>query len=240
MQAAFAGGKVIAADWNGIVRVWTPDGKRVGDLDSNPPSVEQQLDAANKRVAALLAAQQQARDAGKRAAAALAAALEDASGAATALNASKAALTDAQNRLSALEKQSAAGNGTIQKTSGLDAAAGQMACASAANPLLEPALVSTLATQAAESQPAVAQSTLAAARARCAALARQVDAGTHARDAAEAGVKSTETALATAQAAEEKSGGGMNAANADLLKWRAAASRLASAPQLALRKTDSK
>ncbi len=50
MQAAFAGGKVIAGDWTGTVRAWTPDGRRAGTLDANPPTMAERVDAAAKRV----------------------------------------------------------------------------------------------------------------------------------------------------------------------------------------------
>jgi len=55
MEATAAGGKIIAADWTGLVRVWTQDGKRAGDLDSNPPTIAERIDALNQRLATLQA-----------------------------------------------------------------------------------------------------------------------------------------------------------------------------------------
>lgn len=54
------GQRVIAGDWTGSVRVFaTADGKPLGTLSTNPPSVAERLDAATKEVAAKEAAHQQ-------------------------------------------------------------------------------------------------------------------------------------------------------------------------------------
>lgn len=51
---AHDGNRVLAGDWSGEVRVWnTADGKRVGNLQLNPPTVAERLDAATKAVVAL-------------------------------------------------------------------------------------------------------------------------------------------------------------------------------------------
>src|SRR5581483_3337183 len=43
------GGRVVAGDWHGLLRVWNAaDGKRVGDLTTNPPSLADRLAAARK------------------------------------------------------------------------------------------------------------------------------------------------------------------------------------------------
>jgi hypothetical protein len=50
-QATFThdGGRVIAGDWRGVVRVWkTADGKRIDELSTNPPSAADRLLAAQK------------------------------------------------------------------------------------------------------------------------------------------------------------------------------------------------
>ena len=45
------GGRVIAGDWSGQILVWnTADGKRVGTLSANPPSVAEQLAQAVKEL----------------------------------------------------------------------------------------------------------------------------------------------------------------------------------------------
>jgi hypothetical protein len=62
LRAVFShdAGRVIAGDWSGQLRVWaTADGKPLGSLLTNPPTLAQQLDAATKEHAARLAAQQQ-------------------------------------------------------------------------------------------------------------------------------------------------------------------------------------
>ena len=54
------GSRVIAADWSGEIRVWsTADGKLLGNLTPNPPTLAERLDAANKDVVARQAAHQQ-------------------------------------------------------------------------------------------------------------------------------------------------------------------------------------
>jgi hypothetical protein len=151
-----------------------------------------------------------------------------------------------------LEKQFTGATASIQKareeTTRLGAAAGEIACASAANPLLEPAVIPALTSRALAAQSlasqtaalAQTQSALASARDRCAALARDADARSRSNTAAAAGVKSAEAALAAAQSAEDKTAGEIKAANLDLLKWRTAAARLTADPQYASRKIETK
>jgi WD40 repeat protein len=62
LRATFThdGNRVIAGDWTGSVRVFaTADGKPLGNLSTNPPSVAERLDAVTKDVAAKEAAHQQ-------------------------------------------------------------------------------------------------------------------------------------------------------------------------------------
>ncbi|HEY1378477.1 MAG TPA: hypothetical protein VGF55_16885, partial [Gemmataceae bacterium] len=50
-QAVFThdGGRVIAGDWRGVIRVWnTADGKRIDELSTDPPSAADRLAAARK------------------------------------------------------------------------------------------------------------------------------------------------------------------------------------------------
>ncbi len=59
LRAAFThdGARVIAGDWTGQVTVWNgTDGKAVGELTPNPPTLAERLDAAQKDVPAKLAA----------------------------------------------------------------------------------------------------------------------------------------------------------------------------------------
>ncbi len=51
LRAEMAGERVIAGDWSGVVRVWSLDGKRVGELDANPPTIAERLAAATKQIA---------------------------------------------------------------------------------------------------------------------------------------------------------------------------------------------
>ena len=54
LRAAFShdGARVVAADWTGQIVVWnTADGKRIGTLTANPPSVSEQLILAQKALA---------------------------------------------------------------------------------------------------------------------------------------------------------------------------------------------
>jgi len=58
LRAVFAtdGARVVAGDWRGEVRVWTiADGKRLGSLTSNPPTIAERLEALRKEVEALAA-----------------------------------------------------------------------------------------------------------------------------------------------------------------------------------------
>ena len=52
LRAVIAGERVVAGDWTGQIRVFNfPDSKRLGDLTSNPPSIQEKLDAATKESA---------------------------------------------------------------------------------------------------------------------------------------------------------------------------------------------
>lgn len=54
-QSAFSddGARVIAGDWQGLLRVWnTADGKRAGELTTNPPTMEQRIAKARLLVTA--------------------------------------------------------------------------------------------------------------------------------------------------------------------------------------------
>ena len=50
LRAEMAGERIVAGDWSGEVRVWSLDGKRVGDLNPNPPTIAERLAAATKQI----------------------------------------------------------------------------------------------------------------------------------------------------------------------------------------------
>src|SRR5262249_30972488 len=53
-------GRVIAGDWSGLVRIWnTADGKPLGNLLANPPTVAERFEAATKELAQRDAAHKQ-------------------------------------------------------------------------------------------------------------------------------------------------------------------------------------
>lgn len=102
------GARVIAGDWNGQILVWnTADGKRVGTLTANPPSIAEQLELASKelqtrqiahdRLAATAAVSQKA---AQQAAADLAAAQKAVGDTVTAAAAAKALLMRATDTVS--------------------------------------------------------------------------------------------------------------------------------------------
>ncbi len=53
LQAAVAGDRVIAGDWGGVLRVWRADGTKMGELNANPPTLAERVDAGTKRLAEL-------------------------------------------------------------------------------------------------------------------------------------------------------------------------------------------
>jgi hypothetical protein len=115
MQAAAAGGKIVASDWSGLVRVWTPDGGRAGDLDSNPPTIAQRIDAANKLLANLQPLQAQIQQTTKQAADTLAAARKEAAAAALRLKTAESAYAAAQSSADHTVAQIKAANQDLQK-----------------------------------------------------------------------------------------------------------------------------
>ena len=51
LRAELAGERVIGGDWSGQVRVWSLDGKRVGELSANPPPIAERIAVAEKQLA---------------------------------------------------------------------------------------------------------------------------------------------------------------------------------------------
>jgi len=249
MQATAAGGKIIAADWTGLVRVWAQDGTRRGDLESNPPTIAQRIDALNKRLTDLQTLLPKTDESRTQAAAALVAARANAAEGVAALNASKAAANAAQARLADLQKQSADGAVAIknlqEQVTGFGILARKIACASTANPLLEPAIFSTLASRYSTAQTLDAQnaaqarmqSAITAAQAQCSGLANEVNTRALSSAALADAAKSAQRASDAAQSTEGNTASEIKADNSELIKWRAAASRLASNPQYASEKT---
>jgi hypothetical protein len=87
--------RAIAGDWNGEIRVWNAvDGKRLGILSTNPPSLAERLDTATKALAALQAKAKPL--------------LEASRSSQDALNKAKADLAAAQQTLATAEKAGAA------------------------------------------------------------------------------------------------------------------------------------
>ena len=250
MQATAAGGKIIAADWTGLVRVWTQDGVRRGELESNPPTISQRIDALNKRLGDLQTLVPKADQSRTQATAALAAARGKAADGVAALSASKAAANAAQARMALLRKQSADTSVAIknlqQQVTGFGILARQIACASAANPVLEPGIFSTLASryhavQSLDAQNAALvqlESAITAAQAQCAGLVNEVNVWAHSSAALADGVKSAQKVLDAAQSSEGAAVAEIKTDNSELIKWRAAAAKLASNPQYASEKTD--
>ncbi len=252
MQAAAAGGRIIAADWSGSVRVWNMDGSTAGNLESNPPTIAQRIDTLNKRLAAFEALAGTQRDARSRADAALAAARKQAAAGAGALDAKKAGLAAAQFRLGALQKQIADAGAAIQKaqeeTIRLRAFSGELACASTANPLLNPAAASALGSRTLCEQSLAAQKArlgqaelaLASTRTECGARVADIAARAASNARLGAAVKGAGDAVAAAAAAQAKTANQLNYIRLALVKWQAAGARLTADPQYALWKTGGK
>ena len=245
MQATSTGDRIIAADWNGVVRVWTEDGKRAGDLDSNPPTIAARIDWLNKRLADLQVLQPAEHAASIRAAADLAAIVARGAAPIAALNTARSALAAARAKLALAQKRTTESTAAIQaareQLSGFRIIAGELAPASCANPLLQPALFSTLAFQAiaaksvADHESALKnyQAVIPAARTQCAALAADLASKGTANAALLASLKAARAALAAAETTEKNNALEYKADSAGLLQWKAVASRVTAAPQYA-------
>jgi mono/diheme cytochrome c family protein len=51
LRAALSNDRIVAGDWTGEIRVCSLDGKRVGELTANPPSIAERIETASKHVA---------------------------------------------------------------------------------------------------------------------------------------------------------------------------------------------
>jgi hypothetical protein len=124
LRVAFShdGGRVIGGDWTGEIRVWNgADGKLLGNLLANPPTVAEQIELANKELAARQTAYNQlaavaaaSQAAAQKAAAELAAAQKAVADTAAAAKAATDALAKA--RAAADGANAALGNARAQLT----------------------------------------------------------------------------------------------------------------------------
>jgi WD40 repeat protein len=111
LRAALSGDRVVAGDWTGQIRVCSLDGKELGELTANPPSLADRLVAASKRLADAQAAlpnlQQQFAAAEQKLNAEKATAEEKIKAEAAALAAAQALPADLEKRLADANAQSA-------------------------------------------------------------------------------------------------------------------------------------
>ena len=226
LRATFShdGSRVIAGDWTGLIKVWAAaDGKPLGTLTANPPTVAERLDAAQKDLAAktaavqpLTAAATASQAAATKAAADLAAAQQSvtttaaaAKAAAEALPKAKAALDQANAALAAAQAPLAARQ--VTATAYAEAAAKIKAAADAAGQDKELAAASMKAqavtaqtvADLAQTQKAVADTTAAAKTANDQYAAAQKLA-TDSAAAAAAAPKMVATLTPVAKAAADK------------------------------------
>ncbi|MEM1296134.1 MAG: hypothetical protein AAGH89_12275, partial [Verrucomicrobiota bacterium] len=97
------GKKVISGDWNGQLKVWNvDDGKLLGSLISNPPSIAQQMDTSKRRVAEITKSLPALEEVIKKAAEAAAA--------------GKKARDSANGQLSAVKKQKADSDSLVKNS----------------------------------------------------------------------------------------------------------------------------
>jgi hypothetical protein len=245
MQATSTGNRIIAADWNGMVRVWTEDGKRAGDLNSNPPTITQRIDLLNKRLAELQVLQPAAHADSIRAAADLAAITARIAAPMGGLKDARSAYAAAQGKLDFYQKRvdesAAAIDSARAQLSGFHIIAGELTPASGANPLLQPAVFSTLAFQViaekniADRQAALKnyQAAIPAAHRQAISLAVALMAKIHSNSALAASIQAARAALAAAQTAEQNDAREYQNDGAALVKWKAIANRVTTAPQYA-------
>jgi WD40 repeat protein len=240
LRAEMAGERLVAGDWTGKVRVWNlADKKLVGELSSNPPTLEERLASTTKTIAenekAIPTLQQQLTAAEAKQKTGQAAALVKKGQLETALNSVKAEpqaaeknLHDAKARLAVAQTADAAAK-TAADTAQKAVAAKQAANASA--PELEAASKESAAKTAANAE---TQKQIAAVRAEI----TQSDARlTQVRKDLPARITAAEKALKdeTALAATLQAGGAAPAAQ-ELVKAKTALDQATS--QLATAKTD--
>jgi chromosome segregation ATPase len=103
LRAVLNSGRVVAGDWTGDIRVFGLDGKRLGQLTANPPSIAEQLAAAQKRgtdaQASIAGLQQALTAAEQKVQAELAAAQQRQKDAQAALDAARAVIPQIEKRV---------------------------------------------------------------------------------------------------------------------------------------------
>lgn len=250
MQATVAGGKIIAADWSGLVRVWSADGKLLGNLESNPLTISQRMEALDEKLELLQSREAEGRVAEGRAASAVAGLKKSEQDNLAGITARKEALATAQAHVKALRAEQTLCTNAVQQMlrqdTALTGAARDIAWLAAMDELMAPEAV------AVAEQRWLIENELQSQRARDARLpasitatAKQVSALTleilnreHAEDEFQVAMKSALANLSAAQAGDQKLAGEIQEANAALMKWRAAATRIAGDAQYAARKTE--
>jgi len=239
LRAEMAGNRVVAGDWTGKIRVWTADGKSVGELTSNPPSLSERLAATSRTLEesekSIPSLQQQWTAAEAKLKTGQAAAETKKSQLETALNTIKAEPQAAEKNLGDAKVQMATAQtaGAAAKAA-VDAAQKMVADMQAANasaPELEAArheaASQTVARTNAEKQVAAVKAQIAESEARLAQVRKDQSARIA---AAEKALKEAAAEAATLQA------GGTSAAAQEVAKAKAALDRAST--QTASAKTD--
>jgi hypothetical protein len=248
-------GRVIAGDWTGQVKVWnTADGKPLGNLLANPPTVAQQLENAKKDLAAAQAKQDQlvaAANASKAAAdkanAELAAALKAVTDTANAAKAAADAVAPLKGKLDQVAAQLAAAQAALAPKEAaakllVEAAAKAKEAAAKVPDNKELAALATLnegtATRAAAELPPLQKQVVDLTAAHQAATDQHAAAAKHAeatKAAATAAAAQSEAMKASAKAATDQAnadaaavapaGAELARAKAAVDKWTAAAAK---------------
>ncbi len=190
------GGRVVAGDWTGGVTAWdAKDGRAVGKLLANPPSIAERLEAATKDVAAKQAASDQA-------AAVLASSNAAVQKATSDLAAAQKAVTDTANAVKAATDAAARAKATADAAPAAVKAAQDVATAKdvTAKAFAEAAAKVKAAADAAKDNKALAE---AAAKAKATAdgAAAELAASQKALSEAQAAAKAAADALTKAQQA---------------------------------------
>lgn len=246
------GGRVIAGDWTGQLLVWnTADGKRVGALTANPPSVAEQLALALKEQEARQKAHDQlaataaaAQKAAQQAAADLAAAQKAVSDTAAAATAAKNALTRATDAVSKARAAVESAQAEVRAKEVLAQALGEAATkvktaadkvpqdkALAASAMRARALSDQSATELVAARKAVTDTTaasqkanaeLAAAQQQATATANAASAAPKAVEARQAALKAATMSATMAQTTLNQAATALALAKAAVTKWQTA------------------
>jgi hypothetical protein len=255
LQVAFShdGKRIIAGDWTGQVVVWnTADGKRIGTLSANPPTVAEQLVLAQKtraekqkRADPLLATAKASQAALAKGNADLAAAQKSAAGAAAVVKAAEARLNQAKTAVATAQTAQADAQADAKAKEVLSEALGKAALEVKGQadrdktnaPLQEAAtrtqtLAIAAATELDQSRKTLADLTTAARTVAATLLLAQQGHTAAVSSAAQApktvqaltlAVKSAQVKATADQAALAQAAAELNEARAAVAKWQAAA-----------------